>query len=385
MTRINVHMYMSPFTHETRMLRITRSLAESKVFERILVVAALRTEGTMEHEILDNVRAVWRVPTVVRRANLVGKVFNTLEWSVRVFWRLKREPMDCINAHALSVLPLAVLLKVMKKCRLVYDAHEIETETAGVRGVRQYFSKRVERFLMPQVDMVSLTSEGHAEWYRHEYGIDNVRVVRNYPYRREVSAPKTNLLRLRFGLDQQQILFLYQGIIAKPRGIDLILDVFSRQPKDRHIVFMGFGPNTERVKLFERDHANIHYHPAVAPEHVAKYTCDADVGIHMMDDSCINHLYALPNKPMEYLNAGIPAIVSDLPEMGRLIRDSGSGWVVPVNDGNALSQLVQSLDRAGIAEKAAFARAWSEKNTWELEELKVVDMYRDLGFIGIRS
>lgn len=380
MPGLNVHMYSSPFTHETRILRVTRSLIEGGVFARVLVVAALRQPGTAEREQFGERRSVWRIPTSIRRAGFVSKVLNALEWSARAFWGLRREKIECLNAHALSVLPLAVAIKLIKGCRLVYDAHEIETETTEMSGLRKKLSRLTERLAMPFVDVVALTSEGHGRWYRAEFPRTDVRVIRNCPYLPRRARPERSLLRTAFGIPENELLFLYQGAIARPRGTDLLLDVFLDVAPDRHIVFMGFGPGVERVKALEKERPNIHHHPAVAPGDVYLYTCGADVGIHMMDDSCINHLHALPNKPMEYMNAGIPAIVSDLPEMGSLIRESQAGWVVPVNDGETLGSLIRSLTPEEIAERAVFARRWTEANNWESEELKLFEMYRQLGF-----
>lgn len=382
MTRTSVHMYPSAFTHETRILRITASLVEQGIFDRVMVVAALRTPGTAEHESLDAAREVWRVRTAVPRAGLVTKALNSAEWSLRVLWGLRRQQIDCLNPHSLSVLPLAVLIKLMKGCRVIYDAHEIETETTEVRGVRRTLSRLTERLLVRFVDAINLTSEGHGDWYRREYGRDDVWVVRNCPYRRKGGPRPPSAFREKFGIPDDHLVFLYQGAIAAPRGTDLLLEVFSQLPPDRHIVFMGFGPGVENVRDHERRCSNIHYHPAVAPSEVARYTSGADVGIHMMDDSCVNHLHALPNKPMEYMNAGLPAVVSDLPEMGRLIRSAGAGWVVPVNDAGALGRLLRGLDREQIRSRAAMALAWADANNWETEELKLAALYRSLGFPG---
>lgn len=382
--RLNVHMYPSPFTHETRILRVTRTLASARIFDEVLVVAALRTAGTAEHEAIDEQRRVWRIPVRIPRGGLLSNVLNSLEWNWRAFRRLRRERIACLNAHALSVLPLAVLLRRLKGCKLVYDAHEIETETTQTRGLRQRVSKWLERRLVKHVDVLAFTSQGHADWYRREYGLSNIRVIRNHPYRRTTPFPERSIFRDKFGIGARDLVFLYQGAIARPRGTSLLMDVFARLPRRLHVVFMGFGEDVERVRDFERNHPNIHYHPAVGPNEVANYTSGADVGIHMMDDSCVNHLYALPNKPLEYMNAGIPAIVSDLPEMGRLVRESGAGWVVAVNDDVALEQLILGLTREGIAGKALRAREWAEVNTWENEERVLREMYAGLGFTAAR-
>jgi glycosyltransferase involved in cell wall biosynthesis len=382
---LNVHMYPSPFTHETRILRVTNTLIADRIFDDVLVVAALRKAGTAEHEAIDAQRRVWRIPVRTIRGSLISKMINSLEWNWRAFRRLRRERIACLNAHALSVLPLGVLLRRLKRCKLVYDAHEIETETTETRGARQRLSKWLERWLVRHVDVLVFTSHGHADWYRRHYGLTNIRVIRNHPYRRATPFPERSIFREKFGIGNDELLFLYQGAIARPRGTSLLMDVFSRLPKHLHIVFMGFGEDLDRLRALEKTHSNVHYHPAVAPGEVANYTSGADVGIHMMDDSCVNHLYALPNKPLEYMNAGIPAIVSDLPEMGRLIRESGGGWVVAVNDDAALERLIVGLTREEIVAKAARAREWAEVNTWENEEIVLREMYAALGFTGARG
>jgi glycosyltransferase involved in cell wall biosynthesis len=381
--KVNVHMYPSPFTHETRILRITNTLARSGVFDRIHVVAAQRERVDLaEHEDLDLVRHVWRVPTRVARRGLVGKVVNALEWSVRVLWYFRKEPVACINVRTLSVLPVGVLLKLLKRARLIYDVHEIETETPEITGVRRTASKLTESILVRFADEVAVTSDMHGQWYESNLKLPHVWVVRNYPYQRVDVPPTKSLLREAFDIPPDHFLFLYQGAIAKPRGTDLLMRVFSRLPADRHIAFMGFGDpeDMEELSEYRRRHPNIHYHPAVPPAEVWRYTSGADAGIHMMDDSCVNHLYALPNKPMEYMNAGIPAIVSDLPQMGALIRDAGAGWVVPVNDGERLESLIRSMTRADLAEKGRLARQWAREHTWETQELILHSMYERLGF-----
>ena len=45
---------------------------------------------------------------------------------------------------------------------------------------------------------------------------------------------------------------------------------------------------------------NIHYHPMVDIDELQKYTSSADVGIHMILNTCLNHYYCLPNKLFEY-------------------------------------------------------------------------------------
>ena len=346
------------------------------------IIASLQHSDLPQRQIIDECRSVVRIPTLVKRRGLFSKVVNMIEWNFRAFMLLYRQPIACINAHSLAVLPVSVLLKILASCRLVYDAHEIETETTETKGIRKIISKIIEKFLMGFVDTLCLTSFGHQRWYHNNFEAVNIRVVRNCPYipKENPFSDERSLFRKYFSIPNKDLIFLYQGSIAKPRGTDVILKVFEELPPNFHIVFMGFGPDVNKVIDLANLNPNIHYLPAVSPDEVFKYTSGADVGIHMMDDSCINHLHALPNKPMEYMNAGLACIVTDLPEMGELIRNARAGWTIPVGDHLALRDVVLNMTKEKALTRSRASCEWARENNWESEESKLRDLYRDLGF-----
>lgn len=380
MLKTSVHLYPTVFLHETRILRVARSLVYHKVFDQVLVIAALRESASAELEEFSESCTVWRVPTVCKRFGIIGKLINMCEWSVRAVIKMQRTRYDCVSAHSLSVLPIAWLAAALRGAHLIYEPHEIETETTETVGVRKMLSKVVERILIMRSDAFVLTSDGHKLWYERHYGTNFGIVVRNTPYKVADFQRCKSIFRSKFLIPDGHLVFLYQGAIAVPRGINILLDVFSRVDRRFHIVFMGFGADVNMVRQRALVHSNIHYMTAVPPDSLRQYTSGADVGIHMMDASCVNHLYALPNKPMEYMNAGIPAIVSDLPEMGKLIRESGGGWVVPVNNAAALKATIEGIKSTEIAAKRELAIRWALENYWEREEVKLLQVYQKLGY-----
>jgi glycosyltransferase involved in cell wall biosynthesis len=184
----------------------------------------------------------------------------------------------------------------------------------------------MERALIGSTEAVIVVNESIAAWYRDAYGLKEVHVIRNIPYPRSFSGGKTSRLREAFGIDHRSLVFLCQGILDEGRGIPILLEAFGRLPLDRHVVFLGNGPMAEKVRSRALRHPNIHHHPAVPPDVLLEYTAGADVGISLIENVCLSYYYSLPNKVFEYLMSGVPVIVSDFPEMARLVDETGCGW-----------------------------------------------------------
>src|SRR4029077_5284487 len=103
-------------------------------------------------------------------------------------------------------------------------------------------------------------------------------------------------------------------------------------------------------------------------------------GVSLLEDSCENHRLALPNKLFEYIAAGLPVVVGDLPEAAKLVRERRVGWCAdPADPGSVAAALRTALaqqDDDGL--QRCLARAGSELS-WELEKLRLLAVYDGLG------
>ncbi len=379
MNGVNLHIYPSTFKHESRMLKETKSVADADLFDQVYI-AAIWEDGLEQHERLDEKRQVWRVRLRIdsQQSGLVLKVMRYMEWQARIFLRFRASCVRCVNCHSLPVLPIGLLFKMFSKSILVYDTHEIETETAGAVGIRRSLSKLVERLLIHFVDAVITVNESIAQWYRNEYGLKNVTTVRNIPYQQDGGAVSgVSILKSKFGIDDDEILFIYQGAFGHGRGIGILLDVFAKVDRRKHIVFMGFGEWESIIKEYERTYPNIHLQDAVRPQEVCRYTSGADVGIYPMENVCLNHFLSLPNKIFEYIMSGLPVIVSDFPEMGRVVDDARCGWKVAV-DRDALLSLITAISWDDVLDKRSNAQRYRHTIGWHKEEEVLLQVYRSL-------
>ncbi|MBB2777139.1 UNVERIFIED_ORG: O-antigen/teichoic acid export membrane protein/glycosyltransferase involved in cell wall biosynthesis [Comamonas terrigena] len=375
---MNIHIYPSTFANESRILKITRSLKAHAVFERVTVLA-LWKDGLAKHEVLDDGIEVLRVAPLigVSVTGWLGHLLKAVGWYFAVLWMLRGMKISCFNCHSLPVLPLSVIVKFWKRCALVYDPHELETETAGLRGGRQWLMRRLEKTLIGRADAVCVVNHSIAEWYANRYRLRKVWVVRNVPYRSESKPMRTGLLRKSLGISSEDMLFLYQGLLAPGRGIHLLIEAFSKLPLDRHLVFMGYGELAEDVKCAAAIYPNIHFMSAVSPDLVNDYTVDADIGIALIENVCQSYYLCLPNKLFEYVANGVPALVSDFPEMRRAVCELDYGWTT-TPDVKHLTDFVLQLNPVDFAAKRRNAAIYGQENCWQKEESELLEIYRDL-------
>lgn len=371
---INVHLYPSPLLHEARMGRICRAIAGLGVFDRVEMMGVHR-EGLPSMETKDGVemrrlpRRHWGGPGVFR------KLVQTLHWSRNVLGALRRENLRCVNSHSLAVLPLGVALKFLHGARLVYDTHELETEVSTSRGPVRWLYKLMERAFIRWADEVMVVSDSIADWYVRTYNIKRPVVVRNLPDTPANPAlPNQQLWRERFGIPDGHMIFIYQGGLFTGRRIEQLLRVFAQAEPDRHVIFMGYGALEEKVRSAAASFPNIHYAPAVPPAEVLRHTAAADVGLVGVENVCLSYFYSLPNKLMEYLLAGLPALMPDYPEMTKVAEATACGWTIGESDAEWLDA-INRLDWTAVNAAKAQARAAGGGFSWQEEKEKLQTGY----------
>ena len=261
---------------------------------------------------------------------------------------------------------------------MIYDTHELETETVGSSALRRRIGRLLEWSFVRFCTAVVVVNESIGEWYRAHHPSARVVVVRNVPYRTSHPVERTDAFRSLLSIPDADLVFLYQGSIHRGRAAEMLLDVFVDMPTDRHMVFMGYGDLEPTIRAASTQRSNIHFVAAVPPGEVLAMTASADVGICLIENVCVSYHLSLPNKLMEYTSAGIPTIASAFPEMSRFITDTGAGWTVEVEPG-AVAALIRSLDADAIAAAAARAREARSRLSWEDESVPLVDLYRSIG------
>ena len=369
------------FRHDVRVEKISKSLVSAGF---AVTVFATSGEGLAADEERDGYR-------VLRPKSVSGPVtrWGRVRSAFGICFKLLRRTadFDVIHCNDLEPLFFAILAKWLSRGRLkvVYDAHELETEKHAVRGFRKFISQWLEEWLVREVNACITVSPSIAVWYRDAYGVELPKVVLNCPPMRDTR--KTTGLRSAFGIGESVRIVLFQGGFSPGRGLNELLEAFEGEVTSSEwaLVFLGFGAQhaagqqlEKRVVQASEKLPNVFFHPAVPQKELLALTASADIGICLTEDMCLSHSFSLPNKLFEYAMAGIPMVVSDLPEMRRLTEEFECGLVCeqlsPAGIRTALDSLI-SMDLSALAQNA---RRLAKEHCWENQEKKLIDLYQSL-------
>jgi len=284
---------------------------------------------------------------------------------------------DILHCNDINTLPIAVMIKKIynKNVKIVYDAHEYETETYALKGFQKKIVKATEKLLIRHAHKVITVSDAIANEYVKLYNIDKPALVLNTPPYKEVG--KHDKFREAFGIEGKTI-FLYQGGLTKNRGIELLIEVFQTLDDESVMVFMGYGELDNYIEDVSKKIPNIFLHKAVSPEVLLEYTASADFGISTIEDSCLSYRYCLPNKLFEYIMAEVPLIVSNLPEMSKVVNGNNIGVVV---EEETTLGIKEAIEKAMLLDKELMKKNLKKVKSlhnWEEQEKVLLKLYREL-------
>jgi glycosyltransferase involved in cell wall biosynthesis len=376
----NVHVTLTPFLNESRVLKEVNSLLESGISTQVIIIAIWRAGLKKSEKIDDRIRIIRVNPYmlyVIKKLTNINEIsFYKLLiafLSVRIFFI---KP-DIINIHHVNALGIVRLNRVLKKCLFIYDTHELETETQSSTGELKVFRQNLERKFIPIVDYIFVVTPSIEHWYRNAYNIDKITTVMNIPIKHSNVINK-NIFRKKYGLDNQDTIFIYNGSLFEGRGIEILLEVFEKiGDKTNHIIFMGDGQLENLILDYEERNKNIHFHQAVEPSKVIDYTSSADVGISLIENVCLSYYYCLPNKIFEYTISEIPLIVSNMLDMSNYVLENNIGIVAKNNSLYEVTKCIEILSRDKTLYKDALLRT-KEKYNWGNEEDKMIRVYKNL-------
>ena len=287
-----------------------------------------------------------------------------------------------VHAHDLYTLPLGMLLARWCGARLVYDSHEMAVRQVLREPRTATWVKHVtEGRCIRRADLVITVSDGFARALRFLYKLPaKPLVIYNAPPRSRAS-PGARDLRADIGLQRETPLIVHIGSISRKRGQVEVVDALAHLPR-YHLALVGAIPASRIAEMQTQAaelgcDARLHVLPPVASDDVAAYCATADVAVVPRLPLSFQQRYSLPNKFFESVQAGLPIVAGDTPELRRLVERFELGLAVdcrsPAGLARALARVYES--RQMYRERVLRLIQTGGRYTWESESHRLLDAY----------
>jgi glycosyltransferase involved in cell wall biosynthesis len=300
---------------------------------------------------------------------------------------------DLIHAHDVHLLPTAARAAARARAQgrqvpVVYDAHEYVAGMAryGPRTPRVLAGwTQLEREFVDTADAIITVSPQIADALQRRYHLaQRPAVVLNTPLAGAADVTCETDVRTAAGVGDDVPLLVYSGGITAARGVSDIVAALTHLP-GVHLVVVAVPHTRTQPAEQLREQADaagvgdrLHLVNPVTSDAVVPFLATADVGVHSLL-RYPNHDMALPNKLFEYLHAGLPLVVSDVPTMAEFVRDRRVGAVHTAGDPVDLARAVREvLDSRDAFAAAASDPALPVEFSWERQEREQHAVYARL-------
>ena len=304
------------------------------------------------------------------------------------FWREgismgDRLEADIYIASDLYSLPLAARLAARHGSMLMYDSRELYSDIAALqgRGLAQRFWNLVEGRYARRAEVILTVNASISEILRTRYPATPVHVLRNLPLR-QAGERDSSVLRKALDLGADRRILLSQGGLQPGRGAWQYLRIVERL-ENAVLVFLGDGPlrpELEAAVQLRELSGKVRFAGAVPWDVLPDFTAGADVGLCMIENLGRSYHLSLPNKVFEYIAAQVPVLVSDFPELSRVVHDYAVGLTAdPSSDDDVLAAVGTLLDDEALRSdlRDACGVAAGTLN-WEKEETILHDIVAGL-------
>lgn len=314
-------------------------------------------------------------PYPVHRVPLKSKKlrFAYLEFNRKLYSELKKrtDKNTILLANDLDTLLPNLILSKKSKTPLIFDSHEIFTEMPSVQGrFVQKIWRSLQGYAVPKLKYMIAASNSYANWFQETYKISKPVVIQNFPRKQpnlqdysEENTPK---------------IIMYQGAINPSRGLDKIIPAM-KHIENAELWIAGKGPKLEEyITLSETlDLINkVKFLGRISPENLREITRKADIGLSIEENNGLSYYYSLPNKVSDYIQGRVPVLVSNFPEMQKIVDEFEVGAKLNSHSEQELAEKISEVLNNGKKHYQEYLDKAASILCWENEEEKLLSLYK---------
>lgn len=371
-----VMMLSNPFKPDLRVYKEAKSLVDAGY--SVTIVAWDREMRYCTAEVVDGIE-VRRIKISAPYGTGISKLGRMLSFWLESARLAKSERFSAVHCHDLDTLIVGVLLKILYKRRLVYDAHEKFSRMVLMSSSRitAFFVEIYERLLIHFVNSIIVASTKLGdEWAENTK--KRVTVIGNWQAYQRLNTKLTARIRKKLK-GRARLLIAYIGVLDKSRDIIPAINAVKTIP---HVHFFICGEGSQKVEIQKAvsDGNNVAYLGLIPLSMVPYYTAAADVLYYGLNPAQPISEYQAPNSLGFALSTGRAVLGSNHGEIGLIVKMYKCGVLFKDNSIKNISEAIcRLMDRRllRIYQRNALSAGRSYCN-WSRMAQRLTDVYAEL-------
>ena len=330
-----------------------------------------------ENKIIDGIKLVgFKVPK--------RRLVRFLTTNYAIFKHAIKEKADVYHFHDLDFIPWAILLKIITFKKVIYDIHEAHPEFMLLKTYLPDLLRKTMYVLVYIIEHISI------KFFDAIIPNDNY-ISKGFNHRRNVvlfNFPTLDFFgnnEVRPWENREYDLF-YHGSVPKYH-MELMMNIAeklnSENIKNRWgIIMNSFAPrswiNKEIKKRGLED--NFNFLPYTDYLNIYNYLANARIGIIPLPPFK-KFMKNIAVKMFEFMGAGMPIVLSDLPPSRQFIKGKNCGIAVEPDNVDEYAKAIKELLRDGqrsLSMGSNGNKIVFERCNWTIEENKMLELYSEL-------
>lgn len=183
---------------------------------------------------------------------------------------------------------------------------------------------------------------------------------------------------------KSSFMVMYHGAVMPGRDVERLIELLAINMNIKAVV-LGNASDAykDKLKTLVKEYNvddRILFHRAVPLKELWKYVGAVDVGLILARATCKNHLYSLPNKFFENIQAETPVICPDYPAFKQLVMKYENGLLCNPDDLSDVNRCIEMLrtDKELYSKLKKNTVLAKEELNWEIEKRELVRVYMNM-------
>ena len=361
-------LFLGDFFYDARCINMAFSILKSKEYHLTVL-----SESKERHK-----NPLFKNITFYKIKNLSGSPLKYWEYHKQIKSLLNNKKYDIIVAGDLFSLSGACT----QKTKIIFDSREIysELEAHINKPLHGMFWSIYEKHYLKRVHTIITTAKTDMNYLKHKYAqYKQLKFYNIFNFPSNKNNQCDLQLKKLFPIQKNHIIILYQGVLQKGRGLNLLIDLINIT-KDLSAIIIGDGKERGKyIKKINQYKINnrVFLINRVPYLELLQYTSLGHIGWLIIKNRSTSNLFALPNKLFEYTLMGLPVISSNLPNINPIIKKYNLGKTLKKS--LSTTNILESIKeiKNNFQEYQKINQIIQKKFTWETQHVNFLRLLKD--------